>query len=491
MIGKNRQKTSRLNSAQNQRGIVAWLLVLIIAVGGIFALGYIYRNDLAQTRMGKLLSLEPEKKAEKVIYYCPMHPQYQADKPGTCPICNMNLEKMPPELQSQASESGPSSGTKDAVELPPGTVKITPQKQQLIGVQYGEVKEENLTRTILTVGQLTYDETKITRIQSRTEGWIEKVFVDYTGKFIKEGQPLFSLYSPDLFSAQQELLVARAAMESLGKSEFAEIKAGAESLYQASRQRLRLWNIPEAEIQRIEKRGTPLRALTVFSPATGFVITKNAFPGQRVAADTELYTIADLSTVWALADLYQYEIPLVHSGQHATMTLSYFPGETFHGKVSFIYPTLDNTSRTLKVRLEFPNPQFRLKPEMYAQVAITVDYGKQMAIPVEAVLDAGTEQIVFVSSGDGYFEPRRVDLGARVDNRFIVLGGLKLGERIVTSGNFLIDSESKLKSALSGIGPLPGHSGHGAGESGRNHETSKNTSTPALDPSEYKHSSHN
>jgi RND family efflux transporter MFP subunit len=484
----------------NRNGSVAWVLVLLIAIGGAAGVGYIYRDTLGETKLGQLLHLHTEAPS-KDIYYCPMHPQYQSDRPGTCPICNMNLEKMPPEKQvaampkTPAEKEGQASAEKkvlywtdpmipgyksdkpgkspmgmdlvpiyeeeapSAKALPPGAVRIAAQTQQLIGVEYGEVTEQPLSKTILTVGRVTYDETKIARIQSRIDGWIDSVFVDFSGKLVKKGQPLFSLYSPELFSAQQELLIARKTMESLANSEFKDVSANAESLYQSTRERLKLWNISEGEIKQIEKRGAPTRALTLYSPIDGFVLTRNAYPGQRIAPDTELYSIADLSTIWVLADVFEYELARIQLGQTATMELSYFPGETFKGVISFIYPALDNASRTLKVRLQFPNPGFKLKPDMWANVTLKIDYGRQLSVPGSAVLDSGTEQIVFVALADGYFEPRKIELGAQVDNRFIVLSGLQRGEKIVTSGNFLIDSESKLKSALSGMGS-PGHAEH-------------------------------
>ena len=384
---------------------------------------------------------------EKDLYTCPMHPQVHSDKPGTCPICNMDLVKKQPE-------EAPAGGA-----LPPGTVRIKPEMQQLIGVEYGEATEQQLSKTILTVGRLAYDETKIARIQIRIDGWIEKVFVDFAGMLVKKGQPLFSVYSPELFSAQQELLIAKKTMETLADSEFKEVSANAESLYRSTKERLRLWNITDGEIKQIETRGTPLRALTFNSPISGFVLTRNAYPGQRIAPDTELYSIADLTTVWVLADIFEYEVANIHLGQTATMTLASFPGETYTGAVSYVYPGLDSTSRTLKIRLQFPNPNFKLKPDMWANVSFKIDYGRHLAIPSSAVLDSGTEQIVFVALGDGYFEPRKIQLGAQVGNLYAVLSGLQRGEKIVTSGNFLIDSESKLKSALSGMGS-PEHAGH-------------------------------
>jgi RND family efflux transporter MFP subunit len=321
------------------------------------------------------------------------------------------------------------------------------------------VRYQPLSKTIRAVGRVAYDETKIARIHTKIEGWIEKVYVDFTGQLVKKNQPLIGLYSPELVSTQQEFLIASKAKDYLGDNPFKEISTNALSLYESTKERLRLWDISEQQIQEIEARGTPLKTLTLYSPIDGFVLTRNAFERQRITPDTELYAIADLSTIWVLADIYEYEAPLIKLGQAVIMTLTYFPGKTFTGKVTYIYPEVDNTTRTLKVRVEFTNANFQLKPDMYANVELRIDYGQQLAVPEEAVLDSGAEQIVFVARGGGYFEPRQVKLGQKVGNAFIVLEGLKAGEQVVTSANFLIDSESQLKSAIGGIG----HAGHGGG----------------------------
>lgn len=227
-----------------------------------------------------------------------------------------------------------------------------------------------------------------------------------------------------------------------------EVATHALSLYEASRERLRLWDISEGQIKELEARGSPIKTLTLYSPIGGFVLTRNAFEGQRITPETELYTIADVSTIWVLADIYEYELPMVRLGQAATMTLTYFPGKEYKGKVTYVYPQVDAATRTIKVRLEFLNPDYRLKPDMYANIELHIDYGKQIFVPQEAVLDSGNMQIVFVALEEGYFEPRRVRLGARVDTSYIILSGLTPGEKIVTSGNFLIDSESQLKAAM-------------------------------------------
>jgi RND family efflux transporter MFP subunit len=380
----------------------------------------------------------------KVLYwYDPMHPSYRSERPGKAPDCGMDLV---PAYDS--SEEG-------MPNLPEKAFKVTPERQQLIGVQYGEVAFQPLSRTIRAVGRVVYDETRIARIHSKIEGWIERVYVDFTGKLVEKNQPLVSVYSPELVATQEEYLLALKARDRLGASPFGEVAAGASSLLDAARGRLELWDISKAQIEDLEKARKPTKALTLYSPVNGFVISRNAYERQRIMPETELYAVADLSTIWVLAEIYEFEAPLVRLGQPASMTLAYFPGRTYRGQVTYVYPQLDNMTRTLKVRVEFPNHDFALKPDMYANVELRIDYGRQLSVPQEAVLDSGLQQLVFVALDGGYFEPRQVRLGGKVDDRYIVLGGLKAGERIVTSGNFLLDSESQLKSAASGMG-MPG-----------------------------------
>ena len=335
--------------------------------------------------------------------------------------------------------------------MPPGSVMIDPSKQQLIGVKIGEAEIVPLARTLRAVGKVTFDETKIVRIHPKIEGWIEKVFVNFTGMAVKKGQPLLSIYSPELVSTQQEFLISLKAKKTLGKSDFAEVASSANSLYEASRKRLQLWDIPDSEINKIERSGETVKALTLYAPSGGYVLTKNVFERQKVTSDTELYAIADLSKVWVIADIYEYEMQEIRTGQTATMNLTYYPGETFTGKITYIYPQLDPQTRTLKARIEFSNPGLKLKPDMYADVNLQIVYPRQISVPEEAVLDSGEEQIIFVAHGNGYFEPRKVQLGAKVDNRYIVLSGLEAGEKIVTSGNYMLDSESRLKSSMGGM----------------------------------------
>ena len=343
-----------------------------------------------------------------------------------------------------------------AHEISSGSVNVSPEKQQLVGIRTTLAEVRPLVKKIRTVAIVTYDETRVAHVYTKVDGWIEKLFVDYTGKLVEKGQPLFTLYSPDLVSTQEEYLLALKAKDSLGSSPIPEIRMGSASLLDATRRRLRLWDISEEEIQEIEQTGSPKKSLAISSPLSGFVIKKEAFQGMRVMPDKELYVIADLSTVWVNADIYEFELSHVRVGQKARITLSYFPGQIFTGRVAWISPVLTEQTRTAKVRLESPNHDFRLKPEMYANVEIDVNAGKRLAIPDEAVLDSGLKKVVFLDQGEGRFEPREVRLGGKFDGYYEVLSGLSPGERILASASFLLDSESRLKEAMGAMAGMPG-----------------------------------
>ena len=370
------------------------------------------------------------------------------------------MQNRPRPVPTPTSVDLPTYTTSTAGEMPPTAFRITPEKQQLIGVQYGTVEYQRISKSLRAVGKVAYDETKLTRINPKIEGWIETVYVDFTGKLVQKGQPLLSIYSPDLVQTQQEYLLAIKGRRQIGESPFSEAVNFSESLVQSARRRLELWDVSEKQIQELEQRGTASRTMIMYAPASGFVMTRNAFPRQREMPETELYTLADLSTVWIIADVYEFEAADVKLGQPATVTLSSFPEREFTGKITYIFPQVDNATRTLKVRIELANKGFALKADMFADVVLQINYGNKLVVPQEAVMDSGSEQLVYVSLDDGYFEPRKIQIGAKVDDKYVVLGGLQAGERIVTSGNFLIDSESKLKSASSGMG-APG-TDHGA-----------------------------
>lgn len=374
-----------------------------------------------------------------LFWFDPMHPAYRSDKPGIAPDCGMQL--VPKYADEEMS----------LAKMPAGTVMISLDKQQLIGVRTGKVAKQSLERTIRTTAQLTADETKIAHVHVKVSGWIDKIYVDYIGQLVQKGQPLFTLYSPDLVATQQEYLIAKRGQATLGDSPFKDVSAGSNSLLEASRDRLKLWDISEDQLKKLDETGEVVKNLTFYSPITGFVTDRKAFPQTAVTPETELYTVSDLSTIWANADVYEYEVPFVRVGQDVELELSYYAGRKWHGRISYIYPTVDPQTRTVKVRIELPNPDFELKPQMFANVQLAIDYGTKLVVPSQAVLDSGTEQIVFVAHDAGMFEPRKITIGPQVGDQTIVLSGLKEGEEIVVSGNFLIDSESRLKNAMGGM----------------------------------------
>jgi Cu(I)/Ag(I) efflux system membrane fusion protein len=301
------------------------------------------------------------------------------------------------------------------------------------------------------VGRIEYDERKLAAVAPKFEGWIEKLYVDYTGKSVKKGEPLAEIYSPELYSTQQEFLTIlkwkpREGENAGSGQEFGRmLSRDNESLIEAARQRLRLMDISEEQIREIETSGRAIRTLTLVSPADGTVIQKTAVLGMRFMPGEKLFDIADLSTVWVVADIYEYELPLVREGGTAKISLSYSPGRELTARVEYVSPTLSPETRTAKVRFSVPNPDGRLKPQMFTDVEMKVNMGSRLAIPEDAIIDTGERQIVYVDKGDGYFEPREVTLGLRADGMAEVLKGLKAKERVASSANFLIDYEARLK----------------------------------------------
>jgi len=329
-------------------------------------------------------------------------------------------------------------------EVAPGTVHISPERQQLIGVRFGTIEKRQMNKIIRTVGRIDYDEKRIGTVG----GWIEELHVDFTGQFVRKGDPLLSIYSPELLSTQEEYLLALSAKQDWSKSPFPEVAASGNLLAESSRRRLKLWDISDEQIKTLEETREPKKTLTLYSPFTGYVLEKMVTRGQFVDAGMALYRIVDLSVVWLIADIYE----LIQLGQQAAIQMAYYPGETFTGKAIYIYPYMEPQTRTAKVRFEFANPDRKLKPEMFANVEIRIQLGNRLTIPEGAVIDTGIRKVVIVDRGSGYFEPREVKLGVKAGDFFEVLGGLKLKERVVTSANFLIDSESKLKEAIGGTG---------------------------------------
>lgn len=320
-------------------------------------------------------------------------------------------------------------------------------RQQLINVRTSPVTYDTIDRTLRTIGTVVLDETRISEVHPRIAGWIEETFVDFQYQHVQQGDPLFTLYSPDLVATQEEYLLALRGQETLGTSSFPFARSGAEDLVRAARRRLELWDISAEQIAGIEESREPVRAMTIHSPVTGHVMVRNAFAGQRVGPETMLYQIADHSVVWVRADVYENDMAWVGVGQPAAVRVPALPGREFNGRVTFIDPHVDSRTRTLSVRLEFANPDLALKPGMYADVELGASMGRRLVVPESAVLPTGVRNVVFVDHGEGRMEVRNVELGIRVGNRYEVLGGLEEGERVVTSGNFLIDAESRLQAA--------------------------------------------
>jgi len=330
-------------------------------------------------------------------------------------------------------------------------ITISPERLQTIGVKFELVKPRPLEKAIRTVGRVEIDERRLAHVNIKLEGWIDKLYVNSTGQRVKQGEILFTIYSPELVATQEEYLLALKGGKALGKSEFPEVAEGATSLLEVTRRRLRLWDITEDHIQDLEHTGMVLKTLPIHSPATGTVVKKVAVAGMRVNPGDELYTIADLSHIWIMADIYEYELPSIRVGQTARVTLSYDPRAALTARVGFIYPTLDPQTRTAKVRFELDNPGEKLKPDMYVNVELKIPLGARLAIPRDAVLESGERHVIFIHHGGGKLEWRNVKLGAQAGDWVEVLDGLKEGDHIVTSANFLIDSESQLKAAVSGM----------------------------------------
>jgi len=357
------------------------------------------------------------------------------------------------EMGKQASSSG---------ETPLVPVQLTPQRMQSIGVSTGVVKKKPVEDEIRTVGNVEVDETRLAYVQVRFPGWIQKVFADSTYQYVRQGQPLFTIYSPDLVTTEREYLLARQNRNDLAKSSVPGVASGATSLLDAAAERLKQWQVPDREIALLESTGKVRRDLEIDSPVSGYITERNALPNMYVQPETKLYTVADLSTVWVYAEIFQSDMARIRIGDPAAVTTDAYPGRSFAGQVSFLWPQVDMTTRTQRVRLVFPNPGMKLTPGMFVNVSLSMPMGRHLVIPATGVMHSGTRSIAFIDHGGGYLEPRQIELGPQAGEEFVVLKGLKEGERIVTSANFLIDSESQLQAALGSFAPPPPGAGSAA-----------------------------
>jgi RND family efflux transporter MFP subunit len=334
-------------------------------------------------------------------------------------------------------------------------IQLPPESMRSIGLKTGEVQFKLVQSELRTVGDVEVDEQKLSYVQLRFPGWIQQVFADSTYQYIRKGQPLFTIYSPDLVATEQEYLIARRNKVTMSQSTVPGVASSSASLMDAAAERLKQWQIPQREIDELEKTGQVRQQLEVDSPVSGYITERNALPNQYVQPETKLYSVADLSTVWVYAAVFQNDIGQLTPGDPATVTTDAYPGRLFRGRLDFIWPQVDMTTRTVRVRLVFPNPGLKLKPGMYVNVTLGIPLGRQLTIPASGVLQTGTRAIVFVDRGGGYFEPRDVELGPAAGDEYIVRRGLKAGEHIVTSANFLIDSESQLKAAMGSLAAPP------------------------------------
>ena len=398
-------------------------------------------------------------------HYLRTQPSSAAAEPSAVPA-------RPTPAHAGHNTAGPQVEGGEHSAAPPGSgVYISPVRQQLIGVSTAAVEMRSLDTTIRTVGTLTYDETRVTEVHPKVSGWVERVFVDFVGKPVRRGQPLLTLYSPDLVATQNEYLLALKARRQLADSAFAETRSGAESLVAATRDRLRLWDITDAQIAELERTGQARRTLTLYSPFDGIVLERNTFAGQYISPETSTAKIVDLSTIWAIGQIFEYEARTVKLGDRAEVEFPY--GQSIRrlvGRVTFVYPDINPDTRRARVRIELANPRLELKPGTYVTVLLRRTARAELAIPKEALLDSGTTRYAILAHPNGYFEPRVIEVGAAVDQFYPVVTGLAPGDRVVTSAQFLVDSETNLQAAMQSM------AGHG-------HATGGGATTPAAPPS--------
>jgi Cu(I)/Ag(I) efflux system membrane fusion protein len=384
--------------------------------------------------------------AHVALYHCPMHPSYTSDKPGDCPICNMKLEPVTTAATSHAGHAG------DVPGLAP--VQIASARTQLIGVRTARVTRGSLGEGSPLVGFVAPDESRLRRVQLRVAGWVKDVQVNRTGELVHAGQPMLSIYSPELYQTEQEYLITMGDDDRASGATGADVakKSHDSGAHQSALARLRLLGVPDEEIARLDREHAPSSQIALRAPVTGTVLERNVVEGQYVGADTPLMTVADLSRVWVLVDLYEMDLDRVKVGDRARFTADGLPGRVFEAAIDFIYPTVSSETRTLKARLSLANPEGMLRPGMYGQVDVSSRRGaSSLVVPSEAVVNTGEISYVFLARGEGHFEPRRVWTGTSDGDRVTVLKGLAEGDTVVSSASFLIDSESRLKAAIAGL----------------------------------------
>jgi len=369
-----------------------------------------------------------------------------------------SLRMSPPAAVTGGDHAGVTGQLEAPTAEPPSdqAIFISASRQQLIGVRTAEIASRELDATLRTVGVLAYDETHVAEVHTKIAGWLESVPVDFVGKPVHRGQTLFTVYSPDLVLAQKEYLLALKQQQQLGASPQVETRDGAASMLVASREKLRLWDVTDAQVAELERTREPRRTLSIYSPFDGIVLERNAFPGQYITPEMRTFKIADLSTIWVLGQIFEYELPFVKIGQEAEIQFPHgSSSDAAKGRITFIYPDVDAMTRRVKVRVELKNPGFEFKPDSYVTVLIRTGGGRRLAVPKEAVIDNGDKRYVILALAHGYFEPRVIQVGEPMNDFYPVLTGIRSGDRVVTSAQFLIDSETNLQAAMQAMATSP------------------------------------
>lgn len=394
----------------------------------------------------------------QAVWVCPMHPEVRQPRPGTCPKCGMDLVLEEPrgaDATHAPDTVGAAAVQPPEAATPRASVQLELRRQQLIGVRTAEAISESLSRSVRAVGIVKYDETRQHEVNLKVEGWIRELYVDFTGQPVRKGQPLFTLYSPDLLATQDEYLLALRTLDQMDRSQVVEARDYARRMIDATRHRLALWDLPQDQLDELERTRKARSELLFRSPASGVVVEKRAVQGSHVMPGEMLYKLADLSLVWIEADLYERDLPVARVGSRADVTLDAYPGEHFTARATYVYPFVDEATRTVRVRFELPNARGRFKPGMYANVEVQASLGQGLTVPTDALVDTGRGAYVFVALGDGFFEPRRVGAGTRFDGRVQVTEGLRAGERVASGATFFLDSESQLRAAMQDFDDAP------------------------------------
>jgi RND family efflux transporter MFP subunit len=444
---------------------VVFVILISTALAIVTTTAFAFRERLHSVPLvGKFF-----KEVKTPYWTCVMHPDVHSDHPGTCPICGMDLVEVDPATFEQAHADAHGASAEAATPANPSVtaraadrdldarapVQLDGRRQQLGGVRTVEVTRRALSQSVRATGMVKADETRQADVNMKVDGWIERLYVDYTGRAVRRGDPLFALYSPELISAQNEYLLALRSRDQMRDSQVAEARQLADRMVSAARGRLSLWDLSEAQIVALEKTQQVTRTILFRSPVSGYVADKQAVNGMRVMPGQSLYRIVDLSRVWVEADVYAAELGVLKTGTRAAVTIDAFPGKIFGARLTFVAPIVDEATRTVRARFELANPGLQLRPGMFASVEITSPGRDALLIPTDAILDSGRKQVVFVAEGDGYYSPREVKIGARIDGHVEILDGLELGQRVASSALFFLDSESQLRAALEAYQPTP------------------------------------